>query len=511
MMGELRQAMASFHGWSGIVAGWVLYMMFVTGSPAVFKDEITTWMTPEAVVTVRSPELLDRAKARLQAAAPNAASWTVTLPDARDPVTRLSWRSSEEGRAEREILGAGNAPAPRETRGGDFFYRLHYRFDQPGRSAWGYSAAMAIVMLSIVVSGIITHKRFLRDFFTFRPSVHRQRAWLDAHLVLGVLLLPFHLVITYTGLIPIVSTVMPFGMLANYGSGEPIVRQFSDPAIARKAFAEERSGRPYPERAAVPLPVPDLDPFVTRAEERWGSGSVSTVTVRLPGDRNATVELARSPSGVVSHRRERLVYHVLDGSEIASERKAQPAADTQAFLYGLHMARFADPLLRWLYFIAGLGSAALIATGLLLWTVKRNTGHHAPSLLDRFIARANPGVIVGLPIAMVGFFLANRLLPLEIAARPLAEVRSFFLIWIAALLIALVIGRRRAWFALTGALAVAAISVPFVNAATTNKGAFPMIMQGNWLVASVDLTMMLTGIGAAAIAWRLRPKSGSQP
>src|SRR5690606_20900124 len=106
----------------------------------------------------------------------------------RDPAVSLSWRS-EEGPAQREILTSGSEEAikPRETRGGDFFYRLHYRFDQPGRSAWGYSVAAGISMLAILVAGIIAHKRFFRDFFNFRPTAAKQRSWLDAHLLLGVL------------------------------------------------------------------------------------------------------------------------------------------------------------------------------------------------------------------------------------------------------------------------------------------------------------------------------------
>ena len=46
---------------------------------------------------------------------------------------------------------------------------------------------------------MVTHRRIFKDFFTFRPAKGGQRAWLDAHNVTGVLVLPFYLMITFSG------------------------------------------------------------------------------------------------------------------------------------------------------------------------------------------------------------------------------------------------------------------------------------------------------------------------
>src|SRR5690606_16471835 len=58
---------------------------------------------------------------------------------------------------------------------------------------------LGFAMLVVLVSGIFTHRRLWRDLFVFRPASSRQRTWTDAHNVMSVLALPFHLVIVCTG------------------------------------------------------------------------------------------------------------------------------------------------------------------------------------------------------------------------------------------------------------------------------------------------------------------------
>ena len=36
-----------FHSWSGLLFGWLLFAVFLTGTLAVFDTEITAWMQPE--------------------------------------------------------------------------------------------------------------------------------------------------------------------------------------------------------------------------------------------------------------------------------------------------------------------------------------------------------------------------------------------------------------------------------------------------------------------------------
>ena len=47
MKDGLRQSMAWLHTWTGLLAGWILFLVFCTGAASYYKDEITLWMKPE--------------------------------------------------------------------------------------------------------------------------------------------------------------------------------------------------------------------------------------------------------------------------------------------------------------------------------------------------------------------------------------------------------------------------------------------------------------------------------
>ena len=44
---RFRPAMAWLHTWAGLIVGWVLFAVFVTGTASYYKDDISRWMRPE--------------------------------------------------------------------------------------------------------------------------------------------------------------------------------------------------------------------------------------------------------------------------------------------------------------------------------------------------------------------------------------------------------------------------------------------------------------------------------
>ena len=78
-----------------------------------------------------------------------------------------------------------------------------------------------MLMLVAVFSGVITHKKIIKDFFTFRPG-KGQCSWLDAHNVVSVMSLPFFVMITYSGLVFFLYQYMPAGRDVVYGSGPTV-------------------------------------------------------------------------------------------------------------------------------------------------------------------------------------------------------------------------------------------------------------------------------------------------
>ncbi|HEY8521501.1 MAG TPA: PepSY-associated TM helix domain-containing protein [Gammaproteobacteria bacterium] len=502
--------MAWLHGWAGLLGGWALFMMFLAGTASVFKDEITAWMMPELPRAADPLVALEAAAARLGDVAPDAERWTITLPSERFPGTRIAWQPRADvtdlgPRTRREVLDAesGRVVTPRETRGGDLFYRLHYRFEisEPVRRGWWLSGAATMFMLTALATGLVVHRRFFRDLFTFRPGMGRQRSWLDAHLLLAVSLLPFHLAIAYTGLVPIMSTVMPWAVIANYGDERPALVQAADMDAARSAYSRDREDSTIRRhRAGRPAPLFDLRVLAERAGERLG-GPIGSITIRNPNDANAVVEIVRKPGGELSNRPRRLYYDGVSGEPLAVSADIGPVAKVQAAMYGMHMARFAEPLLRWAYFLAGLASTVMIGAGLVVWTLKRRSQTERGRL--SLVERLNVATLAGLPFAMAAYFWANRLLPLDMPERAAGEVRVFFAAWGAVLLYAALRPSRRAWIETLWLAAAAFGALPVLNALTTDRHLAASIASGDWLMAGFDLTAAATGAAFAFAGWRV--------
>ncbi|WP_207272144.1 PepSY domain-containing protein, partial [Pseudomonas sp. GW460-12-10-14-TSB1] len=218
-----RQSMAWLHTWAGLVFGWLLLAIFLTGTLAYFKDEISHWMQPEVPSrSVSNETSVILAQSYLQQHAQGASRWFINLPDAREPGLSVMWqfpgKPGERGAFTQKLLdpATGAELQARDTRGGEFFYRFHFQLQMP--HPWGrwLSTAAAMVMFVALISGIITHKKIFKDFFTFRPR-KGQRSWLDGHNAVGVLVLPFHLMITYSSLVIFMAMAMPASILATYG------------------------------------------------------------------------------------------------------------------------------------------------------------------------------------------------------------------------------------------------------------------------------------------------------
>ena len=244
MKDAFRQSMSWLHTWSGLVVGWVLFFVFLTGTIGYFDTEVDRWMRPELPITEQrmpAAQAVDLAVARLSAEAPDARRWFFALPvDRNDPILRLFWqqppRSGERaGFIGRDYLdNEGRSMAVRETGGGQTLYKMHRRLHYlPGLWAEWIIGICSMFMLVGIVTGVVVHKRIFADFFTFRPG-KGQRSWLDMHNVLAVLALPFHLMITWSGLVFFLNPLLLPTIQAAYGGSQAGVERFFDDLVSHQ-------------------------------------------------------------------------------------------------------------------------------------------------------------------------------------------------------------------------------------------------------------------------------------
>jgi len=504
----IRQSMSWLHTWAGLLLGWVLYAMFMTGTLAFFRDEITAYMKPEVQVqAVTSDQAMITGVRYLQTHAPDALRWFVMPYSDRDPVIEVSYQKpgkTGRGSFQRVQLdpATGEAVQSRETRGGDFFYRFHYELEMG--YPWGrWLASIAgMFMLVAIISGIITHKKIFKDFFTFRPGKGGQRSWMDGHNALSVLGLPFHLMITFSGLMLFMIMVMPAGIYAMYETPN----QFT--ADAYPSFASKP-------RTNVPAPMAPIENMITQANTAWGGASVGRVTVNHPGDSAMTVSLTRLVSERVSYGRlpPSMIFNGVTGEVTSASENDSAIMTTVGTIVGLHLGKFAKPWLRWLYFIVSLAGTAMVASGLVLWVAKRRqkAGKDAANRFSlRLVDSLNSGTIAGLLIAMPVFFLANRLLPVDLPDHANWEVKLFLWSWGAAFVYGFV-RQRQAWRDLNALAGLLFLSVPIVNALTTSRHLGQSLPAQDWVMAGFDLTMIASGIFCVWLSWKVSRHKAKAP
>jgi hypothetical protein len=241
--------------------------------------------------------------------------------------------------------------------------------------------------------------------------------------------------------------------------------------------------------------------MLEEAARRWEGGSPGRITVSNPGDAQATVQLVRAGSQRISTSAQSLTFDGATGAVLAQSGEPGPVAQLHGVLYGLHLARFAGPALRALFLLAGLAGTVMVATGCVLWAVKQRQQAAKAGRVGfgtRLVEHLNLAAIAGLPLAMAGFFWANRLLPLDLPQRAAWEIHAFFAVWALCLLHPLLRPRRRAWveqFALGGA---AFALLPVLNFLVTDAHLLASIGAGDTVRLGFDLGLLACG---ALLAW----------
>jgi uncharacterized iron-regulated membrane protein len=491
MKDALRQSMAWLHTWLGLIFGWVLFGILLTGSLAAFYTELNLWAAPE----VRAPIPIDRAHAvemgrnYLTRHAPDAKQWRIVVPTPREPVLRLVWTDSDGKATTHRLDPQSGARIPRSMDAGFFFMRYHYtlgisRSDSP--VGFLIVGAAGLAMLAACISGIIIHKRIFRDFFTFRPHASRQRAWMDMHNVLSVLPLPFHMMMAYTGLVLVYYAYIPAGVAMLYAGDSKAYQR--DAAMSVYTDVQTAPG--------APRMTTDLMPLVKRAESAWGGGPAVNIYISHPNRANAAVEIWRQRDDRIASFPDRVAFDGVSGKTLRVLTKRSPARDAQSVLAGLHFIEWGGAAARWLYFAAGLMSAGMVATALVLFIAKREGRRTTPSPFLSMAKTITVAAVAGNIIACAVYLLAERIVPVDALDRRSMLASCYFLSWLACLVHAAIRPYASAWTEQLAAGGLLTLALP-IYSWIVGIGLPVTIMRGDWIRAGADLMMLAIGMGLA--------------
>ncbi|MFO6419026.1 PepSY-associated TM helix domain-containing protein [Hylemonella sp. W303a] len=551
MFQSFRHAATWVHTWFGLVLGFVLMACFFFGALSVFDREIDRWAIPASRFAPQpmpsfdkvlrpafesmqpNQESLDQARTLVDGPLPthwdSPKSWEAYTTH-RDPVLNLSARwKTPNARVPDDVVGYrtidprnGKVLADDQLKiGSQFFFPLHYNLTlnqsitANGRDLGVWIVGFAgLVMLVALISGVVMHRKFFREFFTFRPRKNTQRSVLDLHNMTGALALPFHFFFALTGLLISADTYFP----VTETQLEPLHE-------LHEKIEEQETGLPHG-RAGVAAPLASVDAMVTEAQRRWTAkgmaGEVGSLRLMHVGDANGYVSILRAGTDRIASVSEGIHFKASTGEVLREDPPQTAVGGVADFLVGLHLQHFRHWLLRWFYVLGGLMGAACIATGFIFFVEKRKKQHaKVGGQGSRAVDALAVTTVTGMLLATLSILIANRLLPEALPAgwppRDSLQIYVFWTGWALAMLHAFVrsapvaLGKiNPAWRGQCWAVAALAVAAVLLNWITTGDHLLRTLATGYWPVAGVDLSLLVTAGLALLAARKLRQREAGQ-
>ena len=491
---DFRKSMIWLHTYSGLVLGWLLFTIFLTGSLSYFNPEISQWMKPELVKVTSAQNLTNQSLEKLHKLAVDADSWRIILPNERTQHWSLQWNYGRE--RHNLSLGANydQVITPRDTEGGNFFRIFHHSLQLRGYGGRYIVGVAAMVMLVTVFSGIFTHRRLFREFFTLRLG-KLLKTLTDFHALAGLVTIPFCIMICSSGIMIYAIMYIPFSA-DHFSGGQRELSRALSPGLIE-----------IDKNAPSQIPLRDFGVVQREIENHWqGNNQIRRITFEKPFSQDGRIVVDRIKNLTISKQPERLVFSSYDGKPLQGYVEASNATRVRRVFFGLHEAHFADIRLRWLLFLLGLLSSALIGTGLIIWLKKRLIKIEKPQLGYFLVERLNIAVIGGLPLAIVAFFLSNRLLPKLLEDRATLEVQVFFLTWLVCLFLSLFRPAKKAWVELLLASALGCYLLPIIDLYQDSERLKDAILEVNSVYLTFALFILFMGFVFMKSACWLRAK-----
>ncbi|SFC32872.1 PepSY-associated TM helix domain-containing protein [Pseudoalteromonas denitrificans] len=473
MKPDFRRNMIWLHTYSGLLIGWLLFAIFVTGTLSYFTPEISQWMKPELGSQTTSNKLINKSLQMLKQKSDKSERWQINLPTQRSNQFTLSWWIKENNKTKRNVVTLNsqtfNEIHVRDTHGGNFFRTFHYTLELRQYGGRYFAGIAAMVMLIGIFTGIFTHRRFFQDFFTIRVK-KLMKTVTDLHAIVGVITLPFCFVISFSALLIYISLYMPWSAEHHFDNGYRELNSKVTTSLPKLISANK-----------TVEPLIDLEPILAKVEKAWPEHSAITHLIyERPFDLNGRIVIYRQAKMSLSNKSEILAFNAKSGELLEAIAPERTARMIRRIFYGLHEAHFAQPVLRWLLFFMGVASCILIGSGLIIWLKKRLDKLKQRHFGHTLVERLNIAGICGLILAVVSYFYANRLIPINLESRAVLEVNVFLFVWFASFIYSFLRPALKAWLELLFLNGIAFLMLPILD----------LVINPHWLIQAIEYKNM---------------------
>ena len=463
------RAVLAGHSALGLAFAALIFLVCFSGTVVVLLEEVDRWETPrQPIIESVTPQTLETIRTEALAKYPGSHHIYGTLPTEDNPRINV-YIDAVEGEPVKEMWADGNGHlmGERDAPWTSFIQRLHIYLHLP--STWGLFVVglTGVALLSSLISGILAHPRVFRDAFHLRWGGSKRLQEADMHNRIGVWGLPFHIIVSLTGALLGLSTLLIgiLGYVAFNGDINKVYSYFLPPV----AVDDPR-----------PAPLPPMEPMFAHIRQDAPEAKPSYFLFEHPGETGQTVSL----TAISPNQLSRGDSWVFDGSGKLMEGGYSSTGTTGNFilqaLYLLHFGWFGGWIVKIAYILLGAGLTAVTASGVAIWLARRrDKGRPAPRWERVWVAfcwSQPPAYALAAIVALVA--PAAPLVPLWLVASLLAMGTA-----------ALWTPERISWrLRLIGAVLIAAI--PVVHIATHgNAIADPMAWVVNVIMAGCAVLM----------------------
>lgn len=209
MKAATLRAFLSVHSWMGLLAGMALFIAFYAGAITVFTHQLSGWQTTPPATQPAPADPVAAAQRLLDAVIARhpqvADSFLVLLPGEHGPLARLYWygpqaEASGGMRQYQQAADGSLLELPQRVGFADFLYDLHFTAGLPRVFGTYLFGVVSVLYGLALVSGVVLYAPvFFKDLFALRIGANVKRLWQDAHNVVGMLSLPFHVIFAWSG------------------------------------------------------------------------------------------------------------------------------------------------------------------------------------------------------------------------------------------------------------------------------------------------------------------------
>ncbi|MGE0022227.1 MAG: PepSY-associated TM helix domain-containing protein [Hyphomicrobium sp.] len=369
---QFVRAMLAGHSALGIAFAALIYIVCLTGTLAVFTHELKRWEQPDAPLIAGSLTADAAAKAvenaYRKALALNAAHDLFVMgPGDTQERLLVNFHDHDSG-VEGHWIGdaEGNLVVEKHAPWAEFIADLHVRLHLP--HTWGafLVGLTGVALLSSLISGLLSHPRLFKDAFALRWGGSPLLQEADLHNRLGVWGLPFHVVVSTTGALLGLSTLI-VGVLA-------LAAYEGD---SEKAFATILGPLPTADETAAP--VPDIAAMIRSVRAGHPDAEFASVFIQHIGKAGQMVNLGMKTPG---HLAMSNAYYFDGTGKPLGDGGLETGSIGQQILGALqplHFGWFGGLLVKIVYGILGLALTIVTHSGVAIWLARRRErGRPAP-------------------------------------------------------------------------------------------------------------------------------------